>query len=84
MEAMNNILVTAGALNVLFNFIFLKFFGLIGSAYGTLLSYGVVFVLNQVILYRMFGINTIKVLEGIPEWYKLGWDIFYKRIVKFT
>lgn len=78
------LLVLIALLNVIFNFFFLKWFGLIGSAYGTLLSYTVVFVLNQVILYRMYRINTLKVFEGIPEWYKLGWDIFRKRIVKLA
>jgi lipopolysaccharide exporter len=78
------LLLMVAVLNVVFNFIFLNLFGLIGSAYGTLLSYGVVFILNQIILYRMFGINTMKVFEGIPEWYKLGWEIFRKKIVKLA
>jgi O-antigen/teichoic acid export membrane protein len=78
------LLLMVAVLNVIFNFIFLNLFGLIGSAYGTLLSYGVVFILNQIILYRMFGINTMKVFEGIPEWYKLGWEIFRKKIMKLA
>jgi hypothetical protein len=28
------------------------------------------------ILYRMFQINTLKVIKGIPEWYRTGWGIF--------
>jgi O-antigen/teichoic acid export membrane protein len=76
------LLVLVAVLNVIFNYLFLQWFGLIGSAYGTLLSYIIVFILNQIILYRMYRINTLKVFEGIPEWYKLGWEIFRKRIVK--
>jgi lipopolysaccharide exporter len=76
------LLVLVAVLNVISNYFFLKWFGLIGSAYGTLLAYSVVFVLNQIILYKRFGINTLKVFEGIPDWYKLGWEIFRKRIVK--
>jgi lipopolysaccharide exporter len=76
------LLIMVAVLNVIFNWIFLNSFGLIGSAYGTLLSYCIVFVLNQIILYRLFKINTLKVLEAIPEWYKIGWNIFRKRIVK--
>lgn len=78
------LLVLVAVLNVIFNFFFLQWFGLIGSAYGTLLSYIVVFILNQIILYKMYGINTLKVFEGITEWYRVGWDIFRKRIVKFA
>ena len=78
------LLVLVAVLNVIFNYLFLQWFGIIGSAYGTLLSYIIVFILNQVILYRMYRINTLKVFEGIPEWYKLGWEIFRKRIVKLA
>lgn len=78
------LLVLVAVLNLISNYFFLKWFGLIGSAYGTLLAYFVVFVLNQVILYRMYGINTLKVFEGIPEWYRLGWEIFMKKIVKLA
>jgi O-antigen/teichoic acid export membrane protein len=78
------LLVLVAVLNVISNYFFLKWFGLIGSAYGTLLAYFVVFILNQIILYRMYGINTLRVLEGIPEWYRLGWEIFMKKIVKLA
>jgi lipopolysaccharide exporter len=78
------LLVIAAVLNIVFNFLFLQWFGLIGSAYATLLAYLVVFTLNQIVLYRMFQINTLKVIEGIPEWYRVGWDIFRKRIVKLA
>jgi lipopolysaccharide exporter len=76
------LLLMVAALNVIFNYIFLGMFGLIGSAYGTLLSYCIVFILNQIILYRMYEINTLKVFEGIIDWYRLGWEIFRKKIVK--
>lgn len=78
------LLVLVAVLNIVFNFFFLKWFGLIGSAYATLTAYIVVFVLNQIVLFRMFQINTFKVFEGISEWYRVGWDIFRKRIVKFA
>ena len=78
------LLVMVAALNVIFNFIFLRWFGLIGSAYATLSSYLIVFILNQLILHKLYRINTLKVFEGLGEWYKLGWEVFRKRIVKFA
>ena len=78
------LLVMVAILNVIFNYIFLKQFGVIGSAYGTLLSYCVVFVLNQWILHRMFQINTFKVMINIFSWYKFGWGVVRKRIVGFA
>lgn len=77
-------LLFAAILNVVLNFFFLGWFGLIGSAYATLLSYIIVFIMNQIILYRKYQINTLKCIEGIAEWYKLGWDIFRKKIIKFA
>lgn len=76
------LLVLVAVLNVVFNFIFLQMFGVLGSAFATLLSYAVVFVLNQVILYRKFHINTLHVFTGIIDWYKTGWDIFCRRVLK--
>lgn len=78
------LLVMAAALNIIFNYFFLMAYGVIGSAYGTLLSYCIVFLFNQVILYRMYGINTWRVVEAIPEWYRLGWETVKKRIVNFA
>jgi Na+-driven multidrug efflux pump len=71
-------------MNVIFNYVFLSMFGLIGSAYGTLLSYCVVFILNQIILYRMYNINTLKVFEGIFEWYRVGWSIITTKLKSYS
>lgn len=76
------LLVMAAVLNIIFNYIFLKAYGTIGSAYGTLLSYIIVFIINQVILYYKFGVNTFRVLPAIFEWYGAGWDFFWRRITK--
>jgi lipopolysaccharide exporter len=78
------LLVMVAILNIIFNYIFLKMFGLIGSAYGTLLSYCIVFILNQIILYRMYNINTFKVFEGIIEWYRVGWSIVTTKLKSYS
>ena len=50
------VLVTA-LLNVIFNYIFISQMGVIGAAYGTLVSYIISLIGSQVILYKMYGIN---------------------------
>jgi lipopolysaccharide exporter len=75
------LLVLVAVLNVGFNFILLYQFGVIGSAFATLLSYATVFILNQIILYRMFGINTLHVFTEIIEWYKIGWNALCKKVL---
>jgi lipopolysaccharide exporter len=68
------LLVIMAAINVVFNYFFLDYFGgPIGAAYGTLLSYIIIFIVNQVILYRLYGINTYKVFPAVLMWYKTAW-----------
>jgi lipopolysaccharide exporter len=76
------LLVMMCVLNAILNYHLLKTMGLMGSAYATLFSYLIIFVLNQIILYRMFGINTFKVIPAIFEWYVVGWEIFQNKILK--
>lgn len=73
------LLVIMGFFNVGFNYLFLKRYGTIGAAYGTLLSYCIIFVLNQLILYRLYRINTYKVFPAIIDWYKTGWHFFRQK-----
>jgi lipopolysaccharide exporter len=76
------LLVMVAILNVASNFYLLQMFGVIGSAFGTLIAYAAVFTLNQIILYNMFKINTLDVFKGIIEWYKLAWGTFCKKILR--
>lgn len=78
------LLVLVATLNLVFNYIFLNMFGLVGSAFATLLSYAIVFILNQIILYNMFGINTLHVFIHIVEWYKQGWNLFCRKVLKLA
>lgn len=74
------LLVLVAVLNLVFNFILLMNFGVIGSAFATLLAYSVVFVLNQIVLYNIFRINTLHVFTEIVEWYRLGWNMFRRKL----
>lgn len=75
------LLVMTGVLNIIFNYFFIKRYGPIGAAYGTLISYLIIFVLNQIILFRLYGINTFKVFTGIFQWYKAGWNFFRTKLI---
>jgi lipopolysaccharide exporter len=78
------LLVLVAMLNLVFNFYLLQQFGVIGSAFATLISYSTVFILNQLILYNMFRINTLNVFKGIFEWYKLAWNTFCRKVLKLA
>ncbi len=76
------LLVMMGLLNVVSNYFLIDAYGTIGAAYGTLLAYIVIFILNQAILYRMYGISTFKVIPAIWDWYRTGYEMIRKRIFK--
>jgi lipopolysaccharide exporter len=69
-------------LNAVLNWVLLEHMGLMGSAYATLISYLIIFVINQFILWKRFDVNTFKVIPAIFEWYVVGWNVFQDRIVK--
>lgn len=56
-------------LNIISNYVFIQYFGLVGAAYGTLVTYLVSFFASQAILYNNFGISTWEVLRQIPATY---------------
>lgn len=66
-------------LNVFFNYIFITNFGLMGAAYGTLLTYIVTFVLNQIVLHRLFGVQFWKAFGYIPFFYKEALQIIKEK-----
>ena len=76
------LLVLVAVLNLVFNFVFLINFGVIGSAFATLLAYSIVFILNQIVLHNIFRINTLHVFTGIIDWYKLAWTAFRRKLLK--
>jgi len=74
------LLLLMGVLNIIFNYFLLLAYGPIGAAYGTLISYIIIFILNQVILFKIYGISTLKVFPAILDWYKTGWHMFRSKL----
>lgn len=67
-----NFLFTFGgaALNIVLNYIFIRNFGIIGAAYGTLVTYSLTFVGMQWILYRMFEVKSWRVFQHTIGFYE--------------
>ena len=57
-------------LNIVSNYVFILYFGLLGAAYGTLFTYVVSFVANQMILRRIFNVSTWNVIRQLPTTYR--------------
>jgi len=70
-----------GALiNVAANYVFITQYGVIGAAYGTIFTYVITFVLNQIVLNRMFNINWWNAILAIPNFYKMAFGIIFGKI----
>jgi lipopolysaccharide exporter len=76
------LLVMMGVLNVIFNYFLIGKYGPIGAAYGTLFSYIIIFILNQIILRKLYGIDTFKVFPAIFGWYRTIWTMVVKMVFK--
>jgi len=64
--------------NVLFNLVFIKNFGPIGAAYGTLCAYAIMIIVNQVFLYRFLDVRLSEIMFYFFKYYQFGFKWLYK------
>jgi lipopolysaccharide exporter len=69
------IIFTGAGVNVISNYLFIINFGVIGAAFGSLTSYFIIFVANQIILYKHLNIQTLNVFRNCIGFYIDAWQI---------
>ncbi len=57
-------------LNIVFNYLFIKQFGTVGAAYGTLTTYCITFIGMQWLLHKQLGVRALQVIPGIFQFYR--------------
>lgn len=72
-------LVFTACLNVILNYTLFHFMGIIGCAWGTLISFSIVFLMNQIILHKTFRISFVNVMLMTPTWYGYGLNMVFIR-----
>jgi len=70
-------------LNIIFNYLFISWLGIMGAAYGTLLTYFIMFVITQVILYKILNVRTLNVFKYIWDFYKKGFELVKNKLNNF-
>ena len=70
------------SLNIIFNYLFISNFGLIGAAYGTLTTYLLTFTIMQWTLYRELKVRFYNVFQHIFPFYKEGFAIIQQYLKK--
>lgn len=72
-------LLFALAFNIGANWIMVPAFGVMGAAFGTLLSYVVFSIVGHIILVRLFDVNVLNILSYTLSFYQkaisVGWDL---------
>lgn len=62
--------------NIGFNYVFIRYYGVLGAAFATLLTYSIGFVANQLILYKLIKVSTLQVFKFMLEFYRQGFTYF--------
>ncbi|MEL6254217.1 MAG: polysaccharide biosynthesis C-terminal domain-containing protein [Bacteroidota bacterium] len=73
--------VASAALNVVFNFLFISQFGIIGAAYATLTTLFLLFVANQYILYKEIGSSPFNAILYSQKVYANGFRLLWNKVV---
>ncbi|MCB0842906.1 MAG: flippase [Bacteroidetes bacterium] len=77
------IVMLSALLNILFNYIFISRWGLIGAAYGTLITYLIVFIINQIILFQELRVQPFNTLYYAYKVYRNGFALLIKKLKDF-
>jgi len=67
-------------LNIILNFIFISYFGIVGAAYGTLVTYLIAFGGMQYLLYKMLNVKAHKAFYYMFDFYGQIWDMIKKKL----
>ncbi|MCX2745866.1 flippase [Mangrovivirga sp. M17] len=73
-------IVFSAILNVVFNYIFITYYGLVGAAYGTLSSLLIGLIINQVYLSRNLSVSFTRVIKECLLYYKKGLSLSAKYV----
>ncbi|MEZ4777181.1 MAG: flippase [Bacteroidia bacterium] len=78
------IVMISAVLNIVFNYIFINFWGVIGAAYATLITYLIVFILNQIILYREIKVRTFQTFVYAKDVYRNGFILLRQKLFSWS
>lgn len=72
------ILCLSVVVNLICNFVGIIYFGLMGAAYGTLVSYGLMGLISYFLMARIFKVSFFNTFINMFQFYNLGFNEFMK------
>ena len=78
------IVMFSALLNIFFSYFFIMEWGILGAAYGTLLTYFIVFIANQIILYRELKVQPLNALVYAHKVYRNGFSLLLQKFLSFA
>lgn len=76
------LLLLALSINIINNIIFIHYLGLIGAAYGTLLSYVIISIVGHLMLVKYFDVRLFGVYTAMISYYRQGFYLLKSKLVK--
>lgn len=73
------VLTVTAACNIVLCILLTRAIGIMGAAYGCMISYGICFLISQVILYRKLGVNLVNVWKYMIRFYPEMLSILQQR-----
>ncbi len=67
-------------INFSMNFVFILKYGLIGAAWGTLLTYFITFVIQQIVLYKILRVRFYRAFYNIFSFYRYCWSFLIHKL----
>lgn len=74
------LLLIALGVNIISNMTFIHYLGLIGAAYGTLLSYVIISIVGHLMLVKYFDVKLFGVFIAMTSYYKQGFDMLKSKL----
>lgn len=71
---------TLAAINIPSCWFFIHHFGLVGAAYGVLISHIVIFIINYFVLRKLYEISLAKIFWMIPQVIKELWQLIISKL----
>lgn len=69
-------------LNAILNYLFISNYGIYGAPLGTLITYMIMFIAMQLLLYQKFGVQLLNIAKELPKTYQIIWQFIISKLSK--
>ena len=75
-------IIFSSVIGIIITYVSIRYYGIIGAAYGTLITYSLAAVVIQYILHKQIGVNTLNIFKFSGQAIKQGYSMVIKSTAK--